>query len=1058
MEMLSDPYPDAGRFFGGKRAPHLFFADQLYNDCPLNEACTGAFEKLSEMLPFFPMGAEDMYWVRQWPGDALNTTFDQWKSTAEGYFAVDGAVPLPQGWSFNARYSHRIVLPRATGPGQRIRAFVNSYAPAGTCGAAAQVAQAIAMACKLSQEDVVPPSASPPPISSVGDIPMLSAWVDGLADRAAWVVSRIYLEGVPDRTIADLQSGKVGSGNKEGEHGRIVVEMGSALRDVRDNWTSVQTNLGLLAGAIRLANARLVAAKIDKDAKLASYAVQSLQIEAEQVTSKWGAIASWMPSMGLGMGKSGGFGANWNPLGAAMTTIGSLAANAKRDQQLAAIETLKGKAGEAEANQVLQALIELHQSAMTLHQNIESSLKGAQNAAAKALSLGSELRQAEATARYEVAKGLGKDYYVDENDKVVEIPVNTVLRREYDITKLRYDAALRQAKYLTYLAQLAIEQRIGARLSTFAKPVGALEPPAQWAPALCRLHGIDYQKLRSYYDHDAGDAGKTPSAAEEKAAIAEFADQYIGDHVAKLEQFVEYYNVQFPSHDGDDTVILSLRDDLLSTSGPCVRASPNELYYSGHLDQSDAVSEKGNLVIRGWRTSGCDTKADRCLRTMSGSTLPPPGASEPPGANAPPDSQVGGGVSWLLETDQCWGACGAAGAAGSAGAGGGGGSAGAAGAGGSGGTGGSQADAGPGTIEPPYRTVHQSVVLAAGDYVLSWYDQAREQDGNVLPASQTERPSTLQVGVYDEAWSPVQKTLVLPYQIPADPVPGTCPDGGPCDARAPWSARRRLAVRIDTSGTYHVAFNVSMLGEGRGSVAIANVQLEKVAAPGAQPGPYYGTTSSRQYLSSECKGRTPADVQGSFEYKCETSAGCFYELTKPILVDTGPQNKQGCNPRAMALGLGTIAGKLARGNFNYRHITAAVNLVGTGVHDCQLTGTGSCYGSGFSEYTLAHDAYDTGIIGWDGNVQKFNFGSASIHHGKALSAERFITMPLGSADQGLLSQPGIEKPELRGRPLEGSYRLRIWDSPALVWNKLEDVQIILKYRYWSVIQPQATGH
>jgi hypothetical protein len=56
-----------------------------------------------------------------------------------------------------------------------------------------------------------------------------------------------------------------------------------------------------------------------------------------------------------------------------------------------------------------------------------------------------------------------------------------------------------------------------------------------------------------------------------------------------------------------------------------------------------------------------------------------------------------------------------------------------------------------------------------------------------------------------------------------------------------------------------------------------------------------------------------------------------------------------------------------------------------------------------------------------------------------------------------LTQPSILKPEFRGRPLDGGYRLRIWDSPGLMWNRLEDVQIILNYRYWSAIQKQSGG-
>ena len=133
-----------------------------------------------------------------------------------------------------------------------------------------------------------------------------------------------------------------------------------------------------------------------------------------------------------------------------------------------------------------------------------------------------------------------------------------------------------------------------------------------------------------------------------------------------------------------------------------------------------------------------------------------------------------------------------------------------------------------------------------------------------------------------------------------------------------------------------------------------------------------------------------------------------------------------------------------------------MNLVGTGVYDCAANPTQSCYANAVLDYSLDHDAFQAGVVGWDNEVQVFNFGSAAINHAKALAAERYITVPIGSADLALLSQPGVEKPEYRGRPLDGSYRFRIWDSPYLVWNQLEDVQFVLKYRYWSNIVPQTS--
>ena len=49
----------------------------------------------------------------------------------------------------------------------------------------------------------------------------------------------------------------------------------------------------------------------------------------------------------------------------------------------------------------------------------------------------------------------------------------------------------------------------------------------------------------------------------------------------------------------------------------------------------------------------------------------------------------------------------------------------------------------------------------------------------------------------------------------------------------------------------------------------------------------------------------------------------------------------------------------------------------------------------------------------------------------------------------MVSEPPFLKPEFTGRPLSGNYRLRIKDSPALIWEHVDDVQLLVNYRYWS---------
>ena len=39
--------------------------------------------------------------------------------------------------------------------------------------------------------------------------------------------------------------------------------------------------------------------------------------------------------------------------------------------------------------------------------------------------------------------------------------------------------------------------------------------------------------------------------------------------------------------------------------------------------------------------------------------------------------------------------------------------------------------------------------------------------------------------------------------------------------------------------------------------------------------------------------------------------------------------------------------------------------------------------------------------------------------------------------------------ELKGRPMQGLYTLRIWDSPGLRWEQIEDLQLVWRYHYWT---------
>jgi hypothetical protein len=279
--------------------------------------------------------------------------------------------------------------------------------------------------------------------------------------------------------------------------------------------------------------------------------------------------------------------------------------------------------------------------------------------------------------------------------------------------------------------------------------------------------------------------------------------------------------------------------------------------------------------------------------------------------------------------------------------------------------------------------------------------------------------------VFDSAWSSLAE-----YAGPAQ-LPGT----------QSWSARHSLTFTVTTSGIVHVAFAASAPGGAQGSVAIAAVQLERASNGTATA--YQATEGALNVRSPLCPAPSASELRGAFQRRCDATGACFFELTVPFDIDT------------LALQKGAAySGRFARGNYNYRHVSSAINLVGTGAHACPTGNSQECFGSAFVEYTMEHTADDVPILDWSGLAHYFSFGTGRVEHGKALAAERFITVPFGSADQQLLSQPGITHQELRGRPLDGAYRLRIWDSPALQWDHVDDVQVVLQYHYWSRVDRQ----
>jgi len=221
------------------------------------------------------------------------------------------------------------------------------------------------------------------------------------------------------------------------------------------------------------------------------------------------------------------------------------------------------------------------------------------------------------------------------------------------------------------------------------------------------------------------------------------------------------------------------------------------------------------------------------------------------------------------------------------------------------------------------------------------------------------------------------------------------------------------------------------------SFGIANVQLQAITANAGFASGYEPTSDKRVIFTSSC-GDQPKAIQKAFDYRCQGGT-CFYELRAPFSIDTTEIETRGSRLSAV----------IGAGNYNHRHVSTAMNLVGSGVIDCTHKPTPECYGNAFVTYDLLHDAFGVPMVDYGGQPRCFTLGTGAIRGGKAVAAERYITFPVSTSDEGLIGQDGILRREFAGRPLSGSYRLRIYDSPTLDWQRVDDVQIVLGYRQWS---------
>jgi hypothetical protein len=902
--------------------------------------------------------------------------------SVQTFFFQGGGVPIcsviPSVCGNQLRTGQTLGYQANWSPSRVIQLWLNSYAA--PCAEEPEIIQAVTLSCLLQSSQLAPNLTDPPVVDDLRVLPLYLSWLSHQSDVITKRASTIFLESVPTRVVTDFTTGQQTAATAVGNHGVILQKIESDLSQLARTADGIVGSVQALSLAYNTLGTQVALANIENDIALSNIAVQQIESNVEITNAIAGAVTTTFSALAGATNPVGAIGA----VGAGVSSnVGAAIVTLLELEKKAVLSNEEAQQAQLRNTEIGSALNTFNTTTSQLFTAIRQGLDELNSQASDTRALLVQLQNDQEQVAYEAGKASGADFVRDSSGNVIPYAVNTVLRRQYGVTQRRYTTAVENAKYLAYLARLSIEQRFGVRLDEVTSQLGTLDPPAVWADDICNLSGVDYQTFRAFDLPDGGASANSSSGGSnpEQQLIAQFADQFIGDYVTKLANFVEFYNIAHPSHQGTDTTVLSLKQDLLPPKGICRKDARNMLFFSDDLTQSEGILSPSGPTINGWVDPPCRATDAVC-------TSVEPATAINAGIQGPADGPPGLKASWLLATVT-----------------------------GNGPPAASVAEAGA-TPQPPPNTVWETLTLSAGTYLLSWWDEGLNADGSPLTSANS--ASQYGVAVYDSQWLPISTFLAPPS--------------------VSWSARHVQQMQVPADGKYAVAFSASIDGAA-GSVLIAGVQLEFTANPGAGATPYIGTTASRQYDVPGCKDYTASDLQAMFRHDCDPDGKCFYELVSPVRIDT-----------TNLVGIGSpLRSKFAAGNYNYRDISVAVNLVGTGVRDCTGSPTLDCFGSGYLEYTLVHDAREANVLNATNNAECFNFGDAAINHGKALAAERYITLPIGSADQQLLTQDSIRHQELQGRPIDGSYRLRIWDSPALAWNQLRDVQIVMTYQYWSAV-------
>lgn len=597
-------------------------------------------------------------------------------------------------------------------------------------------------------------------------------------------------------------------------------------------------------------------------------------------------------------------------------------------------------------------------------------------------------------------RALARALLLEDGGVQAHFAVDTVYRARYSTALARYRRSHQRAVRAAYIARIALEQRLGMPLADIGEDLFSDEPPSRWVDTICTLPSIDYDRVRSSAPPETG------GRDEDGVLIVPdgYAGTFVGDYVRRLEDVFESYSFVHPFRDGGDTAVISLRDDVLGTRAECEVPSPNLLVNGGRLDVFQGFGREG------WRIDGCDPSAvtepgivnRQCvsvdpIEAIAGTGDVPEGIADL--------SRVGVAQPYRLRFGE------------------------------------SLASTAEARLE-------QAVDVGEGRYRVSWFARGEPTLAAFAFAVWDASDALRRTGmIFDEPvrHSATWRRYWFYFDVAATETVRVVAGHG-TSPPTPISFDVAGVMLEDVTGAVRGDPD-ALITIPRGDESISTRNGLWAAPPPFSESGDLGLTTARtcpdrdgRWFRREAFGqlRCVRICPDGYDGSCPpewAEQRCYRDTTIDIDADT-------LQHRLLAADAG-----FASGNYNYRIESIAVNFVGTGLRDCTSGGdTSGCFASGNLSYSLLHQG-DFLVRNARGASYIAPIFSGRIESARALAAERYLTNPLSGADRALVE--AYVRDEFQGRPMAGTLVLRVWDDPRFAFDRLEDVQLLLNYRYWQ---------